>query len=147
MGTAKLRYCRIIHSSTQVPQHQFWGRSGSGKVVIHQPKSSVNIGESSGCHQMSKRRSLREHVRKKKKTSEVVFFSEWRRTGALKKFSSFLQSQPATAQVEDFTDGFILWTNSYAASTNLPPDSYTSVSCSVLPKSILEMHSHTWKAA
>lgn len=61
LGTAKLRYCVITHSAIQVPQDG-GGTSGSGKVVIHEPKSSVNIEEPSGCHSRSKRRSMRGQV-------------------------------------------------------------------------------------
>lgn len=51
----------ITHSGIQVPQDG-GGTSGSGKVVIHEPKSSVNMEESSGCHSRSKRRSMRGQV-------------------------------------------------------------------------------------
>ena len=64
VGSCKARVLCGLHSCTQVIQEN-GGTCGSGKVVTHEPKSSVNMEEPSECHSMFKRTRVRKQVGKK----------------------------------------------------------------------------------
>lgn len=64
LGAAKLGYYVVFRSCTQVLQENN-GTCGSGKVLTHEPKSSVNMEEPSECHSMFKRTRMRKQVGKK----------------------------------------------------------------------------------